>query len=198
MVLEAQIMEYLRAQGYPVPAVHQISEDGTDLVMERIVGPTMMQSLGRSPWKIRPLARELATLHVRLHDIAAPDFLPRAEIGYGDSVIHMDLHPLNVIISPNGPVVIDWARAARGGPDTDVALAWALMAAADVPGGRAKAKLLGLGRSMLVDAFVANFDRTEIAAQLHDIVEWKARDEHMNAKEIEGMRQLVRRAVTNA
>jgi hypothetical protein len=37
MVLEAQIMEYLRGQGYPVPAVHTISEDGTDLVMERIV-----------------------------------------------------------------------------------------------------------------------------------------------------------------
>jgi aminoglycoside phosphotransferase (APT) family kinase protein len=157
----------------------------------------MMQSLGHSPWRIRSLARDLATLHVRLHDMAVPDFLPRAEVGYGDSVIHMDLHPLNVIISPKGPVVIDWARAARGDPETDVGLAWALMAAADIPGGQAKAKLLGLGRSMLVNAFVANFDRAEIAAQLHDIVEWKARDSHMSAKEMEIMRQLARQATTS-
>ena len=44
----------------------------------------------------------------------APDWLPGMPDG-GDRLLHLDLHPLNVIMSPNGPVVIDWpnARARR-------------------------------------------------------------------------------------
>ena len=32
----------------------------------------------------------------------------------GDRVLHIDLHPENVIISPAGPVVIDWSGASAG------------------------------------------------------------------------------------
>ena len=45
----------------------------------------------------------------------------------------MDLHPLNVMIGAEGPVVIDWPNAARGDPVVDVVLAWVLMAAGEVP-----------------------------------------------------------------
>lgn len=34
-------------------------------------------------------------------------------MGEGDKVVHLDLHPLNVIIGPKGPVVIDWTGASR-------------------------------------------------------------------------------------
>ena len=39
MTAEARIMEYARENGYPVPAVESVSDDGTALIMERIDGP---------------------------------------------------------------------------------------------------------------------------------------------------------------
>ena len=38
----------------------------------------------------------------------------------GDRFLHLDLHPLNVIMSARGPIVIDWANASRGEALTDV------------------------------------------------------------------------------
>jgi len=46
----------------------------------------------------------------------------------------------NVIIGPKGPVV-DWTNAAQGDPITDVALAWALVCAGEIPDNRAEARL---------------------------------------------------------
>jgi len=42
-VLEARIMEFVRTKGYPVPEVFGVSDDGIELVMDRIEGPTMME-----------------------------------------------------------------------------------------------------------------------------------------------------------
>jgi hypothetical protein len=57
MALEARIMEYARAHGYPVPAVDHVSDDGTELVLERLDGPTMLAILSRRPWTIREHGR---------------------------------------------------------------------------------------------------------------------------------------------
>jgi aminoglycoside phosphotransferase (APT) family kinase protein len=38
-----------------------------------------------------------------------------------DTLCHGDFHPDNVILSPKGPVIIDWPNAARGCPLADVA-----------------------------------------------------------------------------
>src|SRR5580704_8696061 len=46
---EARIMEYARAHGYPVPAVSEVSDDGTDLVMQRVDGPVMLAAIARRP-----------------------------------------------------------------------------------------------------------------------------------------------------
>ena len=56
-------MEYARSEGYPVPAVSELSEDGTDLVMERLDGPVMLTALSRRPWTLRTQASVLAELH---------------------------------------------------------------------------------------------------------------------------------------
>ena len=52
---------------------------------------------------MRRQAATLAELHLRLHEIEAPDFLPPAPVGGGDKVLHLDLHPLNVMVGPKGP-----------------------------------------------------------------------------------------------
>jgi hypothetical protein len=185
-------MEYARAHGYPVPAIADISDDGTDLVMERIDGPILLDAIGRRPWTIREQGALLADLHRRLHEIPAPDWLGDAPAGHGDRLVHLDLHPLNVILSTKGPVVIDWPNAAKGTAAVDVAVTWVLLASAGIPAGRMKAALMGLGRSMLVKAFLAPFDLGSVRALLPGVVEWKVADLNMTPEEQEAMWVLVR------
>jgi aminoglycoside phosphotransferase (APT) family kinase protein len=192
MSTEARTMEYVRGLGYPVPAIAEISDDGTDLVMERVDGPSMLDEIGRRPWTVRRQARLLADLHQRLHRIPAPEWLPAAPCGEGDRLVHLDLHPLNVIISAKGPVVIDWPNARRGDPNTDVALTWLLLAAGEVPDGGLKSTLLSKGRDLLVNAFIAPFDSAQLKAQLADVVAWKVKDPHMSAVEQKAMWSLLR------
>jgi aminoglycoside phosphotransferase (APT) family kinase protein len=192
MEREARTMTYLREQGYPVPAVDEVSEDGTDLVMERIDGRTMVEAIGAAPWSLRRQARTLAELHIRLHEITPPDFLSPAPVGGpGDRVLHMDLHPLNVMTGPKGPVVIDWTNAVVGDPLIDVGVAWVLMGAGQIPGPKVKVALLGWGRALLVNGFVSHFDRAAVTSRLRDIVTWKVQDPNMSEAENAGMWKLV-------
>jgi aminoglycoside phosphotransferase (APT) family kinase protein len=194
MATEARTMSFMRDQGYPVPAVEELSDDGFDLVLERIEGVTMVEALGKAPWTVRRQATTLADLHHRLHAIEAPDFLPAAPVGTGTQVLHLDLHPLNVMIGPKGAFVIDWPNAHRGDPDVDVALAWVLMAAGQIPGGGPKARLLAFGRSLLVNGFLSHFDRQAVAAYLRRVVEHKVQDAHMSEAEVAGMWHVVQQA----
>src|ERR1700741_5118778 len=73
---EARVMEYARQHGYPVPAVGRIPDDGTELVIQRIDGPSLVGAMERRPWTVRQLGTLLAGLHRRLHDIPVPDFGP--------------------------------------------------------------------------------------------------------------------------
>jgi aminoglycoside phosphotransferase (APT) family kinase protein len=134
---EARMMRHLDAAGYPVPKVYEA--DGRDLVLERLDGRDMLADLGRRPWRIPRHARTLAELHNRLHEITAPAGWPRAlgpdgtELSPGDDkVLHMDLHPGNVMLTSRGPVVIDWTGARAGAPGADVALAYLIMATSDI------------------------------------------------------------------
>jgi aminoglycoside phosphotransferase (APT) family kinase protein len=198
MAMEARTMSFIREQGYPVPAVEEVSDDGFDMVMERIEGMTMVDALGKAPWTVRRQAATLADLHRRLHEIEAPDFLPPAPVGTGTRVIHLDLHPLNVMIGPKGAFVIDWPNAHRGDPDVDVGVAWVLMAAGQIPAGGLKARLMGFGRSMLVNGFLSHFDREAVGGLLRLIVEMKVRDPHMSEVEVAGMWNVVRQAEAHA
>jgi aminoglycoside phosphotransferase (APT) family kinase protein len=190
---EARVMTYLRDQGYPVPAVTEMNDDGTELVMERIEGVSMVEAIGKAPWSVRRQAKTLANLHKRLHEIAAPDFFQPAPVGRGDRVVHLDLHPLNVMIGPKGATVIDWTNAGAGDPQVDVGLAWVLIAAGEVPGRGMLATVLGWGRALLVNGFVDQFDRREVGRHLRAVVEYKEKDQNMSAAEIARMWKIVER-----
>jgi aminoglycoside phosphotransferase (APT) family kinase protein len=191
---EARVMEYLRANGYPVPAVHDVSDDETDLVMERINGPTMVDHLNKRPWAIPRYGRSLAELHRRLHAIPPPDFLGPAAFGKGESFVHMDLHPLNVLIGPDGPVVIDWTNAGRGDPLVDVAVVQLLIASATIPGGRLQQWILGWGRSLMLHAFLADVDESEVGSRILEVAEWKSTDRNLSSEEIQTMWTVAREA----
>ena len=190
MATEARTMEHVRALGYPVPFVEEISDDGADLVMERIDGVSMVDAISRRPWTIRRQGATLADLHRRLHELPAPDWLRPAPCGEGDRLLHLDLHPLNVMVTKKGPVVIDWPNAVRGDPNLDVALTWALMVAGEVPAGMVLGALMSRFRGALVAAFLRDFDLEPIRALLPAAVEWKCTDAHMSPAEQRAMRDL--------
>jgi len=180
-------MEYLHNHGYPVPAVEDLSDDETELVMERIEGRSMAEASLHAPWTLTRQAQALGELHLQLHELSVPEFLGPAPVGRGASIVHLDLHPLNVVIGPKGPVVIDWTNAAQGDPLTDVCLAWLLVCSGQIPDNFAMAKFQRWARRRFADAFLKNFDRERVSGQLREVVSWKARDPHMSTKEIEEM-----------
>lgn len=123
------MMRHLSQAGYPVPTVYDA--DGRDLVMERLDGRDMLADVSRRPWLARRHARTLADLHNQLHQIAAPAGWPQA-VGPGGAVLHLDLHPGNVMLTSRGPVVIDWSNARSGPAGADVAMAYLIMASSEV------------------------------------------------------------------
>jgi aminoglycoside phosphotransferase (APT) family kinase protein len=185
---EARIMRYVAEHGYRVPAIHDVLDDGRAIVMERIEGPTLAQAIERAPWRIRQYGRLLARLHDQLHAIAAPEWLPRAG---GDAVVHRDLHPLNVLMSPSGPVVIDWTNAAAGVREADVVDAWLVMAVAGPDDPSFVMRLLLKMRALLVESFVREFDRAALVPLLRPGVEERARDHNMSEAEVAAMWRLV-------
>jgi len=191
MALEAQIMEYVHSEGFPVPAIHEISDDGLDLVMERIDGVDMVAVISKRPWTIGRHGRVLAGLHHQLHEMSAPEWLGPAPVGSGDRLLHLDLHPLNVMMSSRGPIVIDWSGACRGDPAVDVAVTWVIMAAGEVPTNRFMSMILGRARAVLVKSFVDSFEIDLITRCLTDVVAWKVVDPHLSELERDRMWQVV-------
>lgn len=192
MATEARTMAWARDHGYPVPAVDSISDDGLDLVMERIDGVSMVDAIGRRPWTIPAQGRTLAVLHARLHELPAPGWVPPAPCGEpGDRLLHLDLHPLNVMVTATGPVVIDWPNAAAGDPATDVALTWALMAAGAVEGGAVMRVLARRGRAALIRSFLGGVDADAARRALPSVVGWKVGDANLSPAERAVLRSLV-------
>jgi aminoglycoside phosphotransferase (APT) family kinase protein len=157
--IEAQVMTRARASGVPVPEVFDVS--GSDIVMERAVGPTMLDAVGRRPWTVRANARLLARLHGIVHQVPASafdglDLPPRSgkSPARSDVLLHRDLHPMNVILTQSGPVIIDWEGASCGPAVVDVALTWAILGFSDVPGPRMEAALIRSVRAIFTRSFV--------------------------------------------
>ena len=167
---EARLMTCARAAGYPVPAVHEVRPDG--LVLERIHGSTMLDDLRRRPWRLRKLALLLASLHERLHAIPYEDA----------SLLHLDLHPDNVLLSPSGPVVIDWTNAGSGPPAVDVALTWTILETSGGLSGRAFARF-----------FLAAFDREELRQALPAAAAFRTADPNVTEVERAAVRALLAR-----
>lgn len=188
---EAAVMVHVAGAGYPVPRVDDVLADGS-LVMERVDGPSMLDDLARRPWLARRYARVLADLLARLHDIGAPASLRPAPVA-GDAVVHLDLHPANVLMSPRGPVVIDWANAARGAPAADVAVTWLVCSAASPPAaGVLERTVLSAFQRRFAEAVVGRLDRAAAMAAVPAVAAWKTAHANLSADEVAAMRRLAR------
>ena len=189
---EARVMAFAAEQGYPVPAIHELRGDGTELVMERIEGPIMMDAIVKEPWKLGRYAQLLADLHDSLHAITAPEWLRRLP-GEGDQLVHLDLHPLNVIMAARGPVVIDWPNAARGDGITDVALTYVLLTCPEMPASRAVQIAVQPVRRLLARIFASRYRGAELDARIAMAADLKTLDKNMAPGEVASCNRLAAR-----
>jgi uncharacterized protein (TIGR02172 family) len=149
IVQEERITSAIVQAGISAPKIYGLIEVNgrPGILYERIDGPSLTGLIEHNPLKLRQHAEMLASLHVDLHshtvaglprqkDILAHqvreaevltaemrnsvlcllDYLPD-----GDILCHNDFHPLNVLVGPGGPVIIDWESASLGNPCADVA-----------------------------------------------------------------------------
>jgi aminoglycoside phosphotransferase (APT) family kinase protein len=130
------------------------------IVMQRVVGVSLLQSVQSKPWLLFAAVRQLAALHARVNSCWAPAVLPSQreklamkiasasdlsnaekqdalaclkELPDGDALCHGDFHPGNIIVTVNGPVIIDWDAATRGQPAGDAAYTSLLIQRANLP-----------------------------------------------------------------
>ncbi|MFH8758790.1 phosphotransferase [Streptomyces atroolivaceus] len=124
---ELAVMSYLSASGFPVPRIGPPAEDAlpTDLVVQRLTGPTLAEAMLAGTVTGDEGAELLARLLRELHAIP-----PRLSQEPEDRILHLDLRPENVILAPEGAMVIDWMTAGEGPPALDRAMTSLLLAQA--------------------------------------------------------------------
>ena len=189
MSADEHIMAYVAEAGYPVPRVYH-HPDKSVCVMDRVDGPTMMADLAARPWRLREHARTLASLHDRLRTIAPPDGLRR--LGPGNDLLHLDLHPNNILLSSDGPMVIDWSNAAVGSAGLDIALTWVLIKTGPITANPViKPVLVGL-REQFVKTFERAAGEDLIRAHATAAAELRLLDKNLLATERDEVFRLAR------
>jgi aminoglycoside phosphotransferase (APT) family kinase protein len=133
---EAAAMAYVGGLGYPVPEV--FAAQGNEMVLERLDGPTMAQAMAAGQTSIEAGAETLANLIRGLHELP-----PWPGDATGGSVLHLDLHPENVMLTGAGPMVIDWCNARIGDADLDTGLSALILAQVAIDGTHPMAAFAG-------------------------------------------------------
>jgi Ser/Thr protein kinase RdoA (MazF antagonist) len=179
---EAVALTTLDGHGVAPRLIEIVDRDGrSGLVLERLDGPDMLTLLQRQPWRVRGLARALASAHLAVHAVRVPADLPdlrsvlSARIEHaalpphlrdfslevldglpdGDRLCHGDFHPGNALIAGDRVSIIDWPAAARGVPEADHARTLLLLRWADpMPGTPALSRaLIAVGRAALTRGY---------------------------------------------
>jgi aminoglycoside phosphotransferase (APT) family kinase protein len=147
---EAEYVEAVRAVGAPAPSLLGMEEvfGRSASVWERVEGHSLWQQVVDRPERGVDVGRALADVQLALFELVPPVTLPdqrdrllskiRWSAANVDASLrvalelvpardgtsrlcHGDLHPSNVIVSADGPVLVDWFDASRGDPVADVA-----------------------------------------------------------------------------
>ncbi|MFI5839282.1 phosphotransferase [Catenuloplanes sp. NPDC051500] len=163
---EAELLRHLHAHGFPVPPMHLV--DGPEMTLGRVGGPTMLHALSTGGLDLHTAARIVLDLHALLH--AVP---PR---GPGEAILHMDLHPDNVLLGPDGPVLIDWCNAIEGPPGLDLAMTAVILGQVAVDGPFAE------GAAAFARPFIAA--SPSLLPHLDNALAHRAADPHQSAAEL--------------
>lgn len=151
---EYRTAEAIQATGLPVAQLvgRQDVAGRQGIIYSEIKGPTLLAYIWRHPHRIGWAMRAMAALQRQIHGQSVPVLRSRkailaediemAPIGErlraaaidrleqlveGSQLSHGDLHPANLIVSDAGLAVIDWSKAARAAPASDVVRSEMLM-----------------------------------------------------------------------
>jgi aminoglycoside phosphotransferase (APT) family kinase protein len=197
---EAAITLEAAAHGLPVPGVSGLVEDAgrVGMVCRHVVGEAMLRLMPGRPWLLGHWAAVLASLHAQIHKVRAeapvpqtewframldraaalPEHLRRAALRRleslpgGEALCHGDFHPDNVLLSPDGPVIIDWDSATVGNPMADVAATVLMLRTARPTPAARRQWLLDAGRALFCGLYLrryarlAELDRGQVRAWL--------------------------------
>ncbi len=125
----------------PAPRVIDLVRLGAvaSVLLERLPGRPAGEVDGLAPQEARKRGLACGHVHTVLAEVGAPAVLPSAaslvapsgpdRAPGGDRLLHLDLHPFNVLVDESNQVsgVIDWANAAAGHPDLDRARSVAIL-----------------------------------------------------------------------
>ena len=182
-------MRVARAARYPVPEVY--AADGPDLVMERVRGRSLIADMVRRPWMIRAHAALLVELHHRLHMVEAPMTFP-TPVGAGTALLHLDLQPENVMLTGDGPVVLDWEWAARGPASADLAHTLLQLDTSEVPGSRFRRMAASVGRHVFTRRFIELAGgRPPLEGHLHEVATYRLVERELTVGERRRIRGLL-------
>ncbi|GAA2470415.1 phosphotransferase [Winogradskya humida] len=128
-----------------------------------------------------------------LSQAPAPDvslFSPKARLGFehpamaGETLVHTDLGPANLIVTPNGLRIVDWAMAAKAAPWVELAMLMPWLISAGHTPGQAEQWLVRQSAWQLTDPEVLDYFATKNAekwatksagttmAWMHDLATW--------------------------
>lgn len=189
--IEKEAMNAVRDAGGPAPrGLDVIQLDGRPgLLMDRVDGIDMLTRIGKQPWRVVRDGNTLGRLHAMLNTAQAPaiieslrDRLTRrmtlvgserpdlrdkglaalARLPDDDRLCHGDFHPGNVIVTPAGPVVIDWTNATRGDGAADAARAVLVLRLGEIPADSPALikRLHKLGRWSLLRGYMNAYNRS--------------------------------------
>jgi thiamine kinase len=185
----------------PTPRFLDVVEiDGRHgIVYERADGPSMNSLLFSKPWTLLRHARQLATLHTKLHsqqgqglsplreslrlDIQRVETLPcdlknrvlqlLDELPDGNALCHLDFHPEQVIVTKEGSVIIDWMTACQGHPLADVARTAVILKVGQSPTAtRAMRLIANLLRGLFYRTYMSQYLQLNPQQAYADIRTW--------------------------
>jgi aminoglycoside phosphotransferase (APT) family kinase protein len=197
---EAAVTRAAAACGLPVPSVSGlVEEEGrVGMVCGKVGGETMLRRMPGRPWLLGRWAAMLGGLHARVHGartdvptsqadwvrtmvgraVRLPDGLRQAALARAESLggrqalCHGDFHPDNVLLSADGPVIIDWDSAVVGDPMADVAATVLMLRTARPTPAARRQWLLDAGRALFCRLYLRRYarlgtlDRERVAAWL--------------------------------
>lgn len=206
----------------PTPAVlAEVEIDGRPgQVMERVDGIDQFSVVAARPWTLPSIGVGLGRIHADLHrgevsaelpsvhelirtriqesgrvpaDIADAALAALEDLPDGRAMCHGDFHPGNVLMTDDGPVLIDWTNAARGAPMADVARTRLMLSVGELPPGSPAVvrALARVGRGLLRRLYMRGYRRAG-ALDMEQVDRWEpVRAADRLGEEIEGEREAL-------
>ncbi len=196
---ESRIAHAVHAAGIPTPAAGEIVEvnDRRGLIYERVNGISMLQDMNSHPWTAPRHARSLAELQIKIHrqsiaglpshkeqlhhaisttrhlteDLRTKCLHLLGSLPEGETLCHGEYHPGNILLTDNGPVVIDWMTACSGSRWADVARTNLLLTIGPKGAGKQVSSLLRIAIRLYYRMYLNRYMET-VPDQNNELARW--------------------------